>query len=148
MIRRATIEDVGRMAEIIVYNNRKYYYPIFKDIEYSFQEFNVLSVAEQYRRDENFLKNTYLFQDTVIKGFISVIDQEVKKLYVDSFFQNEGIGQQLLLFAINNMKASHLWVLEKNKGAIRFYERYGFYPDGERAFEEGTTEVLLHMVRP
>lgn len=74
----------------------KYYYPIFQDIKYSFQEFNVIAVAEQYRKDESLLSKAFVFEDTVIKGFIWVVDQEVKKLYVDFFFQNEGIGQQLL----------------------------------------------------
>ena len=44
MIRAVRKDDLCRLAEIIVFNNRINYYPIFQDIEYSFGEYNVLSV--------------------------------------------------------------------------------------------------------
>lgn len=147
MIRKVKADDVGRIAEIIVYNNRQNFYPIFKNVQYSFKELNVLSLAKQLVNDKDFLSNTFVFDDDVIKGFIWVINQEVKKLYVDTFFQNEGIGRQLLQFAIEKLNANHLWALEKNESALRFYGRYGFQPDGEKTYEEGTTEFLIHLTR-
>lgn len=147
MIRQITDSDIGRIAEIIVYNNRKNFYPIFQDIKYSFEEFNVFSVAEQFRADADFMQNIYVYEDEVIKGFICVVDGEIKKLYVDSFFQSEGIGGQLIAFAKDELQANHLWALEKNAGALRFYEKHGFCMDGEKEYEEGTTEFLVHMVR-
>jgi hypothetical protein len=79
--------DVGRIAEILVYNNRRNYYPIFNDIVYSFQEFNVLDVSRQLEKNPDLLDKTYLFEDLVVKGFVTVRAQELCKLYVDSFFQ-------------------------------------------------------------
>jgi len=39
----------------------------------------------------------------------------------------------------------YLWAIEKNTGAIRFYAKHGFFPNGERKFEEGTTEYLVKL---
>ena len=44
MIRKATEEDLSRIAEIFVFNNRINYFPIFKSEEYSFGELQVVSM--------------------------------------------------------------------------------------------------------
>lgn len=144
---KAVPADFGRIAEIIVYNNRINYYPIFQDITYSFGEYNVMDVRSQFLSDPDMANHTYVYRDQVIKGFVSVSDHEIQKLYVDSFFQNEGIGHELIQFAVEKLGAEHLWVLEKNTGAVRFYQKHGFTYSGEKKYEEDTTEYLLHMVR-
>lgn len=144
-IRKISEEEVGRIAEIIVFNNRINFYPIFQDIQYSFKEFNVFDVSKQFLEDKEFMENCYVYEDEVIKGFVCVIQQEIRKLYVDSFFQNEGIGKKLLDFAKEQLNANQLWALEKNTKALRFYERNGFHFDGQKCFEEGTTEYLIHL---
>lgn len=148
MIRLANIDDYGRVAEILVFNNRKYFYPIFKDINYSFKEFNVLDNYEWLVNDEKIKNSLYVYDDKgIIKGFIIVDSNEVIKLYVDTFFQNEGIGGKLLKFAIKDHQANHLWALEKNTNGIRFYNRYGFFFKGNKKLEEDTTEYLIELVR-
>lgn len=87
MIRAVRKDDLCRLAEIIVFNNRINYYPIFQDIEYSFGEYNVLSVMEMFEKDKIFTSSTSVYEDPVIKGFITVHDGEIRKLYVDSFFR-------------------------------------------------------------
>lgn len=42
--------------------------------------------------------------------------------------------------------ADHLWVLEKNERAIRFYEAHGFSLSGQRRLEAGTTEYVIKML--
>lgn len=42
-IRKASQNDLSRIAEIFVFNNRVNYFPIFKDIEFSFGELQVVS---------------------------------------------------------------------------------------------------------
>lgn len=147
MIRKITPGDTGRAAEILVFNNRMNFYPIFGDIEYSFGYMNVLSLAAELGNDESFMSNTYIFEDKVVKGLVYVKDCEVIKLFVDTFFQNEGIGSRLLNYAVTEHGADNLWALEKNTSALRFYERNGFIPDGERKYEEDTTEFLIHLKR-
>ena len=72
---------------------------------------------------------------------------EICKIYVDTFFQSEGIGNMMIEYAIKEFHADNLWVLEKNSRAISFYQTHGFYPTGEKKFEEDTTEYLLKLVR-
>jgi len=73
--------------------------------------------------------------------------REIIELYVDSFFQNEGIGAKLIEFAIQRFNVQKLFVLEKNIRAVRFYQRHGFSMTHERQLEEGTTEYLVKMER-
>ncbi len=47
-IRRATAQDLSRIAEILVFVKRIKYRPIFRNDAYSFGELQVLSVAEEY----------------------------------------------------------------------------------------------------
>ncbi len=142
-IRNATKDDLCRIAEIIVYNNRKNFFPIFNDEEYSFKIMNVVDVRNEYLSDEDCLNDIFVYDDGIIRGFIHVKNGEVKKLYVDSFFQSRGFGHSLLEFAVFQKNADHLWALEKNEGALRFYARHGFLPAGEWEYEEGTTEKLI-----
>ena len=73
---------------------------------------------------------------------------QVEELYVDVFFQHEGIGQELLSFAegmAREQKADGmgLWVLEKNSRARLFYEKDGFVLSEKRKLEEGTPEYTV-----
>ena len=142
-IRQAQEKDVSRIAEILVYNNRTNFFPIFKDEGYSFGELQVISVAHEYLQDKERLQNTFVFDDGVIRGFI----QLSQKLYVDTFFQNMGIGAALISFAVKEKQSDFLWALEKNTGALRFYEKHGFRRTQERTLEEGTREYLVKLKR-
>ena len=73
----------------------------------------------------------------------------IDELYVDSFFEKEGIGGKLVDFAVEKLDAYWLFVLEKNVNAIRFYEAHGFQLTGEREPEPGTAEYIVKMkLRP
>ena len=135
MIRRATDADTGRIAEILVFNNRIFYSPIFRDLAFSFGAYTVLAACREVRSSPEFAGGVYVWDDGVIRGFAAVVGRELTKLYVDPFFQHQGIG------------ARTLWALEKNEGALRFYARHGFKPAGEWKYEEGTTERLVRMER-
>ena len=47
-IRRAAVQDLSRIAEILVFVKRISFRPIFQNDAYSFGELQVLSVAEEY----------------------------------------------------------------------------------------------------
>ena len=49
MIRKATIEDLSRIAEIQIFNYRLYFYPIFKADKYYFEELQVPSLMQKYK---------------------------------------------------------------------------------------------------
>ena len=69
MIRKATIEDLSRIAEIQIFNYRLYYYPIFKADKYYFEELQVPSLMLKYETD---VDNVYVYDDGVVKGFIKI----------------------------------------------------------------------------
>ena len=146
-IRKAIINDLSRIAEIYVFNNRVNYFPIFKDEGFSFGELQVVSLADNYFKKDEIIKNIYVFDDGLIKGFIQMHQKEICKIYVDTFFQSEGVGKELIEYAINELHADNLWALKKNTRAISFYKRHGFNLTGEKKFEEDTTEYLVKLER-
>lgn len=144
-IRRAGKADASRIAEIIVFNNRVNYFPIFRDEGFSFGTVQVLPLADEYANDPDRLSRTWVYDDGVVKGLVTVWGEEIEKLYVEPAFQSQGLGAQLLEHAVSNLGVRWLWVLEKNVRALRFYARHGFAPTGERKLEEGTSEYLLKL---
>ena len=146
-IRRADEKDTSRLAEIEIFNYRLNFYPIFQNDEFYFGDLQVGSRMQEYLTAPTLLATTYVYDDGVVKGFIRLKGTEVEKLFVEPVLQGQGIGEKLLAFAVRDKQADHLWALEKNARAIRFYERNGFHPSGERKLEEDTDEYLLLMVR-
>lgn len=146
-IRKATIDDLSRVAEIYVFNNRINYFPIFKDESFSFGELQVVSLVDNYFKKDEIIRNIFVFDDGLIKGFIQMYGTEICKLYVDTFFQSAGIGNELIEFAMKEFHANHLWALEKNVRAISFYQRHGFHLTGQKKFEEDTTEYIVELER-
>ena len=102
---------------------------------------------QRYEVEEGLLENTYVYDDGVVKGFIQMDGSKVAKLFVEPVLQGQGIGANLLEFAIKEKNVTHLWALEKNVKAIRFYERHGFRVTAEKELEEGTTEYLVKLER-
>ena len=139
-IRKADISDLSRIAEIQVFNYRLFFYPIFKSDDYYFNELSVPSLMQEY---EAGLDSLYVYDDGVVKGFIKIEGTYIARLFVEPVLQNASIGSQLLEYAVREHGADHLWALEKNTKAIRFYERHGFIATGEKKPEEGTTEYLV-----
>ena len=146
MIRKARKEDLSRIAEIFVFNNRINYFPIFQDAGYSFGELQVVSVIDRYFSRDEVLRDIYVYDDGLVKGFLLLEGTEIGKLYVEPCFQSQHIGQALIRFAIDR-GADLVWALEKNTRAIVFYARHGFRPTGEKKFEDGTTEYLVELRR-
>ncbi|SFK61206.1 putative acetyltransferase [Lachnospiraceae bacterium KH1T2] len=135
-IRQAKKSDASRIAEMIVTNYRKNFFPIFKNEEFYFTELNVIDVAKEYINDEEVLRNTYVYDDGAVKGVIRLNKNEIVKLYVEPHFQGEKIGTKLLNFAISDKAASWLWVLEQNERGIMFYKKNGFEFTGETMVED------------
>ena len=146
MIRKAEIKDLSRIAEILVFVKRMNYRSIFHNDEFSFNNLQVLKVAEEYEKPE-ILEHIWVYDDCFVKGMIHIEEKEIVELYVDVFFQNEGIGGELVEFAKKEFNADHLWALEKNTNAIRFYEAHGFHVTDIRKPESNSSEYLVKLVR-
>ena len=147
LIRKAAIEDISRIAEILVFVKRMNYRAIFRNDAVSFGEIQVIPVAEEYSEPE-ILNSIWVYEaDSIVKGLIRIVEKEVVELYVEQFFQGQGIGAELIEFAKKEHDVKFLWVLEKNAAAIRFYEAHGFHITGNRMPEEGTPEYKVMMER-
>lgn len=146
-IRQARESDVSRLAEIEIFNYRLNFYPIFKNDSFYFGDLQVADKISEYLRNTEKLKSTYVYDDGVVKGFVTVENSEIKKLFIEPVLQGQGIGVKLLDYAVEEMKCEFLWALEKNIKAIAFYERSGFYKTSERKPEEETDEYLIKLKR-
>ncbi len=146
-IRKAVTRDASRIAEILIFTKRMNYREIFKNDEVSFGEMQVYPLAKSYIEDSDKLANVWVYDDGIVKGMLHIEETQIEELYVDTFFENQGIGTELMEFAVNKMNCECLWVLERNKKAIHFYNKFGFKPIGERRKEEGTTEYVIKMRR-
>ena len=141
-IRKAIEKDISRIAEMIVINYRTNFYPFFKNDEFYFGELNVIDFAKEYTDNPENINNTFVYDDGVVKGLIRIKGTEIEKLFIEPAFQSQGIGAELLHFAIDNRGTDFLWVLEYNKRGIAFYERNGFKLTGEKMIEDEWVPLL------
>ena len=77
-IREAKQSDLSRILEIEIFNYRINFYPIFKNDKYYFDDLQVIKLIDKYKID-----NIYVYDDNVVKGFIRVENNEIKKLFVE-----------------------------------------------------------------
>jgi diamine N-acetyltransferase len=99
MIRQAERKDASRLAEILIFAKRAAYRPIFKNDEVSFNEMQVLDLALAFRDNEGGVDDLFVYDDGIVKGLIKWGKEEnsetyirIHELYVDTFFQGQGIG--------------------------------------------------------
>ena len=110
LIRKASIKDISRIAEILVFVKRMNYRSIFRNDAVSFGEIQVIPVAEEYSKPE-ILNCIWVYEsEGIIKGLIRIVEKEVVELYVEHFFQGQGIGAELIEFAIKEHDVKSLWV--------------------------------------
>lgn len=62
----------------------------------------------------------------IILGFIGILGDNVEMLFVDDTAQGQGIGAQLLNYAINEMEVTKVDVYEQNTPCVEFYQHLGF----------------------
>ena len=85
-IRKAQISDLGRIAEIEVFNYRLNFFPIFKSEWFYFVELTVENVAKRY---ENMLDDICVYEDVAVQGFMMKKDDEIVKLFVGIIIEQE-----------------------------------------------------------
>lgn len=149
MIRKAQIQDIPRIAEIIVFGKRVAYRSIFNNDVVSFNELQVMDLVEKYHSDLSLIDDMIVYDDEIVKGVINRRyvgeDVELCEFYVEPFFKGKGIGRELIQYVINeagnaHMKRIFLWVIKDNLSARKFYEANGFKESGETCLIEGTTK--------
>ena len=74
MIRRATVEDASRIAEILVFTKRMNYRKIFQNDKVSFGEIQVYPLAKEYIENPESLENIWVYEDEFVKKMIQDVD--------------------------------------------------------------------------
>ena len=157
MIRKAHMSDIPRIAEIIVFGKRVAYRPIFQNDMVSFNEMQVVPMADEYRQNPILIENMLVYDDGIVKGVINanlVNDSiEITEFYVEPFFKGNGIGRVLIEKVIlqakeNSKKKIFLWVIKDNLSARKFYEANGFKATGETCLIDGTdkTDMCYELI--
>lgn len=150
MLRKAIMQDVSRIAEIIVFGKRVAYRPIFNNDFVSFNELQVINLIEEYRNNATVIDNMLVYDDGIIKGVINRVFEddtvEICDFYVEPFFKGKGIGKELIQQVILEAQMSKkskifLWVIEDNLSARKFYENNGFKANGKTCLIEGTAKT-------
>ncbi|MBC3363471.1 GNAT family N-acetyltransferase [Pseudomonas sp. SWRI154] len=81
-----------------------------------------------------------------ITGFAGVVAGKVEMLFIDPEHRGQGLGKQLLRYAMEHLNANQLDVNEQNPQALGFYLKQGFEVVG-RSPRDGMNQPypLLHM---
>ncbi|MNV85660.1 putative N-acetyltransferase YjaB [compost metagenome] len=81
-----------------------------------------------------------------ITGFAGVAAGKVEMLFIDPAYRGQGIGKQLLRYAIEHLNADKLDVNEQNDQAVGFYFKLGFEVIGRSEHDGmGQPFPLLHL---
>lgn len=159
MLRRASERDISRIAEILIFAKRMAYRPIFRNDLVSFNEMQVIPLAENLSEPGK-LERWLVYDDGIVRGAMewrtsdnSRLDTvQIQSFFVDPFFQQMGYGRRMMedfcrWVNENGYRSITLWVLEKNERARYFYQKAGFTFEGGRKLETGTSEYLLQYIK-
>lgn len=150
MVRRATMQDISRIAEIIVFGKRVAYRHIFNNDLVSFNELQVTDLFKKYHDNPLLIDDMIVYDDGIVKGVVNRLNNgesiEIDTFYVEPFFKGRKIGTKLIQYTISeaqkeNKKRIFLWVIQDNMSARKFYEANGFRESGETRIIEGTTKI-------
>lgn len=162
--RKCTIEDLHTLHEI----GCETYIDSFKHLNtpenmesYLQKSFN----SEQLEKELSNVSSTFLFLyvNEELAGYLKVnVDEaqtyitdshslEIQRIYLRKNFQGKGLGKFLLnkvleIAKIRNKTSIWLEVLEKNKEAIKFYEKMGFETNGSNNVYVGDVTHLLYIM--
>lgn len=97
MVRKASMQDVSRIAQIIVFGKRVAYRPIFNNDVVSFNELQVINLIEEYRSNPALVDNMLVYDDGIIKGVINRIFKddsvEICEFYIEPFLKEMELGK-------------------------------------------------------
>lgn len=87
-----------------------------------------------------------LEKNSRLVGFIGVAENNIEMLFVHNDYRKEGIGRELIMYAIKNLQAYKVDVNEQNVQAVGFYQHMGFFVVKRSELDsEGKAYPILHM---
>jgi ribosomal protein S18 acetylase RimI-like enzyme len=163
MIRKATIKDVSRIAEIEISSCRYAYKNIITE-EILFRDTVVLdriNVIQNWISIDDF--NIYVFEDDenqIIKGIMGTgkcgeQDKpnafELHLLYIEPNYSRNGIGGKLIKYFENEGRQNRykefvIWVLKDNEIGINFYIKNKYITDNsKKIFQRYNKEEIRYL---
>lgn len=67
-----------------------------------------------------------LTRQEAVLGFIGIAENKIEMLFIDPECFGQGLGLELLSFAVKELQADQVDVNEQNSKALRFYQKFGF----------------------
>ncbi|MAT97505.1 MAG: GNAT family N-acetyltransferase [Anaerolineaceae bacterium] len=162
-IRMATVDDVEQIAAVHVQSWQGAYRGLLPDDFLA--NLSVERRIEQWQRVlSNPANNVPVYEDEgQVVGFVSYgrtrdedLDQdktgEIYAIYLLPDRWGKGFGAALMKESLARLEkqgyqAVSLWALTGNERAIRFYEQFGFKPDGTTKVDSRPGGLELHEVR-
>jgi ribosomal protein S18 acetylase RimI-like enzyme len=158
IIREARPEDAAQIAGVHVRSWQAAYRGMIAD-----EILDAQSVADRERLWADVLGRPVIrglpltrvaIDGRTVLGFCNAVahdddaDATIAAMYVEPGHLRGGIGSGLLAAVLQGLAEARLtdvvlWVLEDNRGAISFYERFGFVADGDRDLYKGAWEVRM-----
>lgn len=142
MIRKLQETDIDTVAEIWLDTNLKAHNFIAQE----YWKSNFEAVKEMLPKAE-----VYVYEQErtgKIQGFIGLHDNYIEGIFVYSKIQSNGIGKALLDFVKEYKTTLTLHVYQKNKRAVKFYQRENFKLQGENIDEDtGEREYIMYFHR-
>lgn len=91
------------------------------------------------------MSETYLLEDNgQVHGFISLVDDHLAALFVNTTGQNQGYGRALLHHAMDLRTVLKLQVYQENQRAFHFYLKNGFQVlEESESNDTGQTEITM-----
>lgn len=119
IIRPMTNEDMNDIIEIWLNASKDAHHFIPADYWESKQE--------EMRNIHLPMAETYLLEDNGhAHGFVSLVEDNLAALFIDTNRQDQGYGKALLHYAMDLRNVLKLQVYEENQRAFRFYVKNGF----------------------
>lgn len=121
---------------------------------------SAVSATHNFLKEEDFLYyksqipiyfsyvDLYIYRDTdnIVKGFLGVSEDKIEMLFIHNTYRGQGIGKNLLMFAINSLHLEKVDVNEENKQALDFYINFGFKQIGySETDSEGKFYPIIFM---
>lgn len=136
MIRKATKNDLNIIMDIWLSANVSAHN--FISEEYWNNHFEEVRTAISS-------SEVYVFEDSVIKGFVGVKGNYIAGIFIKEEFQAKGIGGKLISFLKTFKPELILNVYEQNENAVGFYEKHGFQIS-QKNVEEETGHIEYQMI--
>jgi len=165
MIRECSISDLPILQKI----SRETFQSTFGDMNTQENMNAYLEEAFHPERLKRELENEgtsfyFIYENEELAGYLKLNESEaqtdvhdpasleLERIYVAGSFQGKGVGRRLMEKAVAEAarrKKTYLWlgVWEKNKKALAFYEKNGFYLMGTHAFVMGTEVQTDYLLR-